>query len=276
MTQLKKQACFCLLFVLPFAAHTATIQGQLDVDPNFTGGTGESDQIINAAGSLTGEATGGFASSGAGFLMVNYGVIKMSGDAFGSLNTLARGIFADTIVITAPGIATGTFGTLDYSLSIAGSIEGIVGASGASWYLQSVFNGGAAAITATATDYSPELSAQSYVGDPFGVYSATVSFQYGVPTPIELELQGTAGASYETETDPGAAQFDLAHSLYWGGLTDLTAAGVPVDVFTVTSDSGTNYADSFVPSAAPEPATARLFAGALLIGFGLARGRKPR
>jgi hypothetical protein len=275
MTQLKNKACFCLLFVLPFAAHTATIVGQLDVDPNFTGGTGDSDQIINAAGSLTGEATGGFASSGAGYLMVNYGVIKMSGDAFGSLVTEARGIFEDTITITAPGIATGTFGTLDYSLSIAGSIEGIAGSSGATWYLQSGFNGGAAAITATASDYSPELSSEAYQGDPFGVYSATVSFQYGVPAPIEVELQGSAGAYY-SETDAGAAQFDLSHSLYWGGLTNLTAGGVPVGAFTVTSASGTNYANSFVPTAAPEPGTAGLFAGALLVGLVLARRRAAR
>jgi hypothetical protein len=276
MTQLKNQACFCLLFVLPFAAHAASIVGQLNVDPNASGGTGDSDQILNTAGSLTGEATGGFASSGAGYLMINYGVIKMSGDAFGDLDTGARGIFEDNIVITAPGVATGTVGTLDYSISVTGSIEGIAGRGSATWYLQSEFNGGAAAITATATANSPELSPPGYTGAPFGVYSAIVSFQYGVSIPIEVELQSSAVAEYDNLGGPGGAQFDLAHSLYWGGITDLTAGGSPVGTFTVTSDSGANYADSFVPPAAPEPGTATLLAGALMVGLGLARRRVAR
>jgi len=272
---LKNQACFCLLFALSFTARADFIQGLLNTDPTESGGTGF-DQSLNAAGSLTGFASGPFASQGAGFLMINYGVIKMSGDAFGDFDTLARGIFEDNIIITAPGIATGTAGTLTYSISVTGSIEGITGDSAASWSLQSEFNGGAAAIRASAAADSPELTPPGYVGDPFGVYSATVSFQYGVSIPIEVELDSNAHASYATGTDPGAAQFDLSHSLYWGGLTNLSAGGAPVGDFTVTSDSGANYANSFVPSAAPEPGTATLFAGALLVGIGLARRRGAR
>ena len=134
---MKNKACFCLLFVLPFAARADFIQGQLNTDPTESGGTG-SDQSLNAAGSLTGFAAGPFASQGAGFLSINYGVIKMSGDAFGDFDTLARGIFEDNIVITAPGIDTGTAGTLTYSLSVTGSIEGIAGSSAASWSLQTL------------------------------------------------------------------------------------------------------------------------------------------
>jgi hypothetical protein len=53
-----------------------------------------------------------------------------------------------------------------------------------------------------------------------------------------------------------SASYDLAHSLYWVGINGVTINGQPVTDFSLSSDSGTNWAQSFVP--VPEPPTIAL------------------
>lgn len=76
------------------------------------------------------------------------------------------------------------------------------------------------------------------MGDPSGTYSVTVPFFFATAEGMSVNL--TAGA-VDTPPIGGSASDDLSDSVYWGGISDVTAKGVPVSSFTVTSDSGTDW-----------------------------------
>jgi len=251
-----------VLWVLPVviagqgaAAQASTLNtAQLFVSPNFSGGSGPYQGLDNENGvaSLSGSATGGFDSSGAGTSLVNWGVIKLSGDAAGSLNTIAGGIFRDELTITAPGVATGTLGSLTFSLIVDGNLDvGAVGSSAAGWQLQADLGGGAFDINAGGRQYAPGLGG-AYVGTPLGSFSATVNFQFGFAAPLDVELTASAQAAYDSRPGMPTASFDLAHSLYWGGIGNISINVTAVAGAVVSSASGTDYIGSFAP--VPEPA----------------------
>jgi hypothetical protein len=106
------------------------------------------------------------------------------------------------------------------------------------------------------------------------VFFATGHFQSGIAAPLDIEFTGHAQARFITPGVPGNASDDS--QLFWGGITGVMAGGNPVPIFTVTSDSGTNWAQSFVSgSPVPEPAvSATLGAGLILIA--LAGRRRAR
>jgi hypothetical protein len=66
---------------------------------------------------------------------------------------------------------------------------------------------------------------------------------------------------------------NFSHSLYWGGISAVTIDGKPMapGSFTITSESGLDYTQSFVPTAVPEPGHYAGIAGAALLGFALWR-----
>jgi len=47
---------------------------------------------------------------------------------------------------------------------------------------------------------------------------------------------------------PSVTIADLANSIYWGGITSVTANGQPDTSFILTSDSGTDWSHSFIPA----------------------------
>lgn len=70
----------------------------------------------------------------------------------------------------------------------------------------------------------------------------------------------------------GAVDVDFGHSSYWSGITSIkvrNASGIFVEQdlsqFTLSSNSGTDYFQSFVPNPVPLPAAAWLFAPALSV-----------
>ena len=70
---------------------------------------------------------------------------------------------------------------------------------------------------------------------------------------LDIELTATRAPPPATSPSP-----TLAPTLCCGTvISDLTVGGVALNDFTVTSASGTNWANSFVPTGAPEPATRR-------------------
>jgi hypothetical protein len=258
------------------AQATTLNTAQLSVAPSFAGGTGPYSGLDsqNGAASLAGSATGGGNSSGAGTAFVNWGVVKLTGSAFGSLNTVARGIFRDELVITAPGIPNGTVGTVTYALNVSGSLfADEPGVARASWSLAADMGGGLFDINAGGTQNSAVNGGQ-YVGAPFGTFIGTTQFAFGSTTQLFVQFEGSAQAAYNN-TIPGLpnASFDLGQSLYWGGITGITVNGAPVSGFNVSSTSGTDYMNSMAPI--PEPgALAMMLAGlGVLAGLQRRRGR---
>ena len=96
----------------------------------------------------------------------------------------------------------------------------------------------------------------TYAGDPFNIYSATVPFHYGDNFGLVISIGLSASALGGDGHDPNnpslitsvtSATFDLSHSLYWAGISNVTANGNPVTNFTAMSPNGVNYANSFAP-----------------------------
>jgi hypothetical protein len=226
------------------ASNTATV----NVQPSFAGGSGpfNQTQTNNGPASASGSATGGFNSSGSASIEMEYGVMRMSGSALVSLNAITRGITSDTIVVTAPGVANGTQGTLTFSVRVDGILNATSGVSAASWQLQADVGGGATDLGRTGTFRSPAAFPAGYGGAPLGVHSATVTFFYGSPMPLYIQADVFAQAS-NNSSSTGQANFGAPFTLDWLGMSNLTANGSPVTTFTVTSQSGTNWADDLTP-----------------------------
>jgi hypothetical protein len=250
---------------------------QINVTPNFSGGTGPFSANVTQPGviDLTGSATGGSNSSGSAICDVHYGSTRGSGSAHGSLNSGFRGIFRDTLIITSPGVATGSVGTLTFHIRVDGSVAATNGFSAASWSLQADLGGGSFDMNHGGHSNAPEVAPSGYSGDAIGTYGATISFLYGMPTTLDVELSVNAAAG-NGSSGAGAAAFDFG--AYWAGIDGVKAGAVTVGNFTVTSASGVSYAATPVavtvdPSGAtrleniaPNPAFARA-----AIAFDLAR-----
>ena len=256
---------------LPTAAGAALPVNTLQVfvSPSASGGTGPYEKTIVQSGTLddSGSATGGFSSSGSATAHVEWGVIKLSGESAGTLNASARGIFRDDLVFTAPGIATGTFGMLTYAVKVDGNLlADSLNLQSSSWRLQADLGGGAFDINRSAQLFNGNLTfgAPEYRGDAFGTYSAAVSFQFGIAAPLDVELFGLAQSAYNISgSSPGHASFDLGHSLYWGGISNVSVGGQPISNYSIASASGTDYSRSFAPSPVPEPGSAALLSWGL-------------
>jgi PEP-CTERM motif len=261
-----------LAFALGSAGAQATTlnTAQLGVAPNSAGGSGPYSGLDsrNGPASLAGAATGGANSSGAGTVFVNWGVVKLTGSAFGSLNTVARGIFRDEVVITAPGIPNGTAGMVTYAVSVNGSLfTDEPGTARASWAINTDLNGGAFDLGAGGS-----LTNGLYAGSPFGTFTATVPFGFGATLPLYVQLEASAQAGYNGSQGLPNASFDLGQSLYWGGIIGITVNGAPVSGFNVSSASGTDYRNSMAP--VPEPGALGLMLAGLGVLVGLQRRRR--
>jgi hypothetical protein len=269
-------ALWVALAVVTAGAQATTLNtAQLSVAPSFAGGSGPYSGLENQNGpaSLAGTATGGGNSSGAGTTFVNWGVVELTGSAFGSLNTLARGIFRDELIITAPGVPNGTAGMVTYAVSVNGSLfADAPGVARASWSLAADLDGGASDINVGGTQNSLVNGGQ-YVGAPFGTFIGTARFAFGSTIQLFVQLEGIAQAAYNN-TIPGLpnASFDMGQSLYWGGINGITVNGAPVSVFNVSSTSGTDYRNSMAPI--PEPGALAMMLAGLGVLVGLQRRRR--
>jgi hypothetical protein len=219
------------------------------ISPNFSGGSGPVDNIVQHPGTCdsTGSATGGFNSSGDATCHTEYGLIRISSHAVVSVNAGGSGTFRDTITITAPGVPTGTQGTLTFSVHVSGNISASSGSSASSWSVSGDIAGGFYDLSRQGRFNSPELAPAGYSGNAFGTYvSNSVAFQYGFAMPMSVEFNGIAQAA-NSFTSSGAAQVDPFVLLTWEGIHDVTAAGAPISSYTIASDSGTNWANPYTP-----------------------------
>jgi PEP-CTERM motif len=202
-------------------------------------------------------AIGGFNGSGTATAAVNWGVMHLFSQFTNAGGAEAIGQNRDELTFSAPGVAQGTLMQVTFGVLVeGGGIQGGAGGGEGSWLLQADLGGGAFDINAEARDNA----AQGYIGNPFGLFTATVTVEAGSPQPLDIEL--TAGTSSVTG---GSAVADLADTLEWGGISKVTVGGVALTDYSVTSASGTNWADSFLPGpGVPEPATWAM----MLVGFG--------
>lgn len=230
--------------------------GQVFVSPDFSGGTGAFSQTTNNPGviDISGNATGGFNSSGSASLHLQPGEIKMAGEFSGSGSSVVRGTLRDDLTFTSPGVASGTFVDVTFAVSVDGSLSANdVGYPDSSWQLQAGL-GGVFNINRSGTLFGtgPYVAKPGYSGDPFGLYTATAQVQIGYAAPLDIELSGSAQAAYEYDSGLPSASFALNHSLYWAGITNVSLNGISLPSYSVSSSSGLDYANSLVP-AVPEP-----------------------
>jgi hypothetical protein len=214
-------------------------------------------------------------ADGHGSLFASYGIIKISGDASGEADSSIDGRFQDFITMTAPGVANGTSGTFTFSIFASGLLiandvpGGPQALASASWDL-TVDVGGTPVFPNQVLHKCGELrnaafAVSGYVncsntllpGDSFGTYTVTVPIIWGASTLLLVDLSGATDAGYDPPSGLTAgASEDLSHSLYWAGISGATAGGNSVSNFVVTSQSGANFANSFVPAAGvPEPSS---------------------
>jgi hypothetical protein len=109
-------------------------------------------------------------------------------------------------------------------------------------------------------------------GIPYGMFSVLLPFTWGQE--VNLMLQWVAGTSATGEADSAiqTANYDFANSIYWGGITTVTAGGTQVSEYQFSSDSGYDWRISSIP-AVPEPASWILISIGLLFAVVLRRRR---
>jgi hypothetical protein len=251
-----------LLLTLPMLAAASDINlAQVFVNLNDPGGTGPFAQTvqqpgpIDIGGSASAPSVPGVQESGDGAAHVDYGVLKLFSSSFASVNGSARGAFRDDLTFTDPSVAVGTPLTVTYFIWVDGAlIVDLSGYGNATWLLQATLADPAFQINASGTKRSPELSNPGYSGDPLGVfYSAQTTVQSGIAEQLDVELSVSTSVGFDFSLNPGSATANFLNTLEWGGIQSVTIGGQPVD-YTLSSTSGTNWAQSFVTDV-PEPAT---------------------
>jgi hypothetical protein len=300
-----------VLALAPILAHAAQITAG-SVDLSIPGIHNDTDSFNQATQDANGvnigahlidsglnlqNPAGFFPTSADGTVQVSYGSIKVSAAGLGEGSSIVSGRFRDLVTFTAPGVPNGTPGTFTYGISTIGGLNVSPGQGGAvaasSWDLTTLFGSNPNGLAGPGGAHpdihkcgelrSNNFAVPGYVncvniltpGDPFGTYSATVSFLYGSTYTLDvfMELMASSGVDFPTNLVTSSS-VDMAHSIYWGGVSGVTANGAPVNTFTITSSSGVNYANSFVPAAsgAPEPGTLLLCAAALGMAVWKRRG----
>jgi len=169
--------------------------------------------------------------------------------------------FNDRLVVSRPGYAGRRgFGIASYS------VTGSYGFIGAPDFANIEITSRLVTIAGTPTatvDYFKRNSNGTGVGVDFlgTTQLALVSFVFGVPFDLELDVQSNMAVNTFTG-GRGGAFVDLSHTVFWEGISDVYLAddlGNPLgDLITdwaLSSDSGTNYAGSLAITAVPEPST---------------------
>jgi hypothetical protein len=230
-------------------------------------------------------------ASASSSLSVDYGILKarVAGvatggtDVAGSAGSQVISRFTDTLTIDHPSL-NGTAGVLSYSYYVPGSFSTVMGGQpGDQTHVAeglvefTVLPGGLS--QTYAISYSSYRGASDTPTIPLipvdGLIQVNREFVFGTPLTIgaALSMNGLAGASFS----PGASSFDIDYdnSAYWNGVSGVSAGGSPVSGWTISSESGTSYLNSFAP-AVPEPAHCAGFAAAGLLAFGLWRRHSRR
>ncbi len=228
---------------------------RVTINPTFAPMSPPVNDIVSHPGHCTAHGTGFGAGNSTGVSDANadYGWAVLSGQAHGSLNASAQGIFRDSITITAPGVPTGTLGTIVFAVNVTVTLTATTGSSASTWSLAGDIGGGATDLSRSGIMYAPSVHTPQYVGDGVGTHTGVASFQYGMPAQLIVILQGGAQASYDSSGGGNSSFTRVVAS--WAGMSDARANGTPVSGWTVSSVSGTNWGGAISP---PPPCAADL------------------
>lgn len=249
----------------------------------------------------TANSANGSATAGPGYLQLTAGATVSSTPPLGSsslnlqnLTALASGSFFDRLTIAPPTAAQqGASATVNAGLVIEGALNaaatntrtdplaGFVGAS--NWrvaYKAANASGGSTGtfVPGFYGQYSVDSSGVPRQQGPVLPGTIPVSFQiqFGVPFDISLEatIVAIAQVSHATAkplTDGvtvASAQAFFGNTVFWNGISSVVSGGQTITGFTVTSESGADYATALKPQVVPVPAAGWLFGSALgLLGW---------
>ena len=197
-------------------------------------------------------------------------------------SSTAHASFSDTLIISAPGFATGTAALLTYRVSVSGDL-GIEGSNSwnggwnasSSWSFTTTL-GASSTFRSRLNDWTPGSDPRLLGDGRFGDLDITVPVILGTVLPFSLGGNASASVSLgSTPYEPSSGQFaafsNLGNTIGWGGIVSLTTAeGTPIGTYSASGDSGFDYRQAYV-SAVPELTPAVLLAGGLLALLALRR-----
>jgi hypothetical protein len=238
-----------------------------------------------ASAAISGSDSRGGSGSASASASAIFGTLKVKAesDSSGFVTSLSSGFatFEDRLTVTSPGYAgyrALAYVPVQFSWSQSASFDGHTtsfAAAGFSFRINDWYSERSEGVTSGRF----ESSDVTYASDNF----ATVPFSHSVFVPVDLVIGQpilvyfALNAVANTSADPlcdcgsGRALTDASHSAYWGGIQSVVVDGQAIP-FSVTSDSGTDWSQSFIPSPVPEPSSLLL----LLAGiFGLALRSRP-
>ncbi len=228
---------------LTATAHASDInEANLSVSPSFVGGTGPFYASLQQPGSLSifGSASGGFESQGSGSVQVQTGALQVDGHFFGSGTVQPDGLVRDTIMITAPGVPTGTAGVMNFLIQVSGGISAPGGLCYVQWGTTVNLGGGFLEVLRQGVFNGAEMASPGYNGDPIDVVPGSYNFQFGVPITVEFRLYAACSSSYG---GTGAAQAALSSPIRatWGGITSVIVDNLPIFEYEIPSETGTDW-----------------------------------
>lgn len=266
-----------------------------DTNPSFNSYSSSSSPVLSSSSSS------GDRGSAISMAYADFGVLKISGDAtaLASSTMPADQVYAnstaswdDAVTISsqnASGMAYLTANILVRGSVVAGS--NIYGYAYSNSDFRFTTNGCYSCGSVTVHGYSSvQVSANgaihshgytlesadknlASIDDMFRLYSFDIPFLLGANFGISVSLMGSTSASAgNDQTTPGFGfgSYDLGHSLYWAGISELRDAnGNLITDYSLVSGSGVDYRNSLVPtSTVPVPASIWLFlSGLLAFGF---------
>jgi len=255
-------------------------------------GVSYSDPRLGTANSANGSAT-----AGPGFLQLTAGASVSSTPPLGNtspnlqkLTSFVSGSSIDRITIAAPTPAQqGASATVTAGLVIEGTlgadavntnVDPMAGfVSAANWRLAYQTAGASGGSTATFVpgffgQLSVNSSGVSTLQGPMLPTTIPVIFnvQFGVPFDISIQATVVAIAQLSSTTAKplsdgvtvASAQALFGNTVFWNGISSVVSGGQTITDFTVTSESGANYATALRPQVVPAPAAV------WLLGTGLA------
>ncbi len=235
-----------------------------DTAVGFPGGSGTESQ--SSTGALADGSTSIFGTYG--FATIDSAAEKFGTSSFGAADVTGYSNFRDTVTISSPGLA-GTAGVFQAAVRITLSeallVEWNSGANGSAFADRNFqfqvtangrgwrFGGSRSLRDSQALGLEETLSGES----PGILVTGDLNFVFGTPFTLESEVALNIEAS--ASGPDGTSDVSVQLGYQWYGISVGTTGFAPVEQFTVTSASGTDYA-----GVVPEPSIA------LMLALGLA------